>query len=139
MWEEDGWEVVEEAEGELVGEVAVESELEVASEGVNVVENETMVVRESRVVKRMKVVGSLGFAPGSGINVISSRSVVDDAAAEAGSPAVEPPPTRLWYEYVTTEAVAAQYMMYWCSRMLVIVTQAGASGLELRGCLSVFC
>jgi hypothetical protein len=97
VWEEDGWEVVEEEpDGELVGEVAVESELEVASEGVNVVENETVVGRESRVVKRMKVVGSLGFAPGSGINVISSRSVVDDAAAEAGSPAVEPPPTRLW-------------------------------------------
>lgn len=97
VWEEDGWEVVgEEAEGEVVGEVAVEPESEVASEGVNVVENETIVGRESWVVKKMKVVGSLGFAPGPGTNVISSRFVVDDAAAEAGSPAVEPPLTRLW-------------------------------------------
>jgi len=37
------------------------------------------------------------------------------------------------------DAVAAQYMMYWFSRMLVMVTQAGASDLELFCVELVFC
>jgi len=67
-----------------------------AREGVNVVEIERVVGRESWVVEMMKAVGLLGFTPGSGPDVIIAGSIVDDAAVEAGSPAVESPLTRLW-------------------------------------------
>lgn len=60
--------------------------------------------------------------------------VLVDFVVDEGAEAVEPAVMRFRYESVTTLAVAPQYMMYWSSRALVMVTQAGAAeGLD-HGC-----
>lgn len=66
---------------------------------------------------------------GVDVVVVLVESVVD-----GGGEAVEPAVMRFRYESLTTVAVAPQYMMYWSSRALVMVTQAGAAeGLD-HGC-----
>ena len=53
---------------------------------------------------------------------------------DGGEEAVEPVVTRFRYESVTTVAVAPQNMMYWSSRALLMMTQAGAvDGLDHGG------
>lgn len=48
-----------------------------------------------------------------------------------GGEAIEPTMMTFRYESVNTAAVAPQYMIYWSSRTLVMVTQAGAAdGLD---------
>jgi len=48
-----------------------------------------------------------------------------------GGEAIEPTMMTFGYESVNTAAVAPQYMIYWSSRTLVMVTQAGAAdGLD---------
>jgi len=51
-----------------------------------------------------------------------------------GGLAIEPVVTGFRYESVMTSAVVLQYMMYWSSRTLVIVTQEGASDELCCGC-----
>ena len=57
------------------------------------------------------------------VEVVVFVGLVVDEKGEAVEPAV----MRFRYESVTAVAVAPQYMMYWSSRILVMVTQAGAA------------
>lgn len=53
--------------------------------------------------------------------------VLVGSAVDRGGEAVEPAVMRFRYESVMTVSVAPQYMIYWSSRTLIMVTQAGAA------------